>query len=83
MGYGTRYPHSQKEHIELYNILKFGVNQANIRRSPRLQQVQQQTLRMISGKLKLIIILPFTPLPLQTNEILKALQVISGKLKSC
>ena len=39
MGYGTQHPHSQKEHIELYNILKFGVNQANIRRDTAIQKL--------------------------------------------
>ena len=40
MGYGTQHPHSQKEHIELYNILKFGVNQANIRRDTAIQKLK-------------------------------------------
>ena len=40
MGYGTQHPHSQKEHIELYNILKFGVNQANIRKDTAIQKLQ-------------------------------------------
>ena len=40
MGYGTQNPHSRKEHIELYNILKFGVNQANIRRDTAIQKLQ-------------------------------------------
>ena len=41
MGYGTQHPHSQKEHIELYNILKFGVNQANIRRDTAIQKLKK------------------------------------------
>ena len=40
MGYGTQHPHSQKEHTELYNILKFGVNQANIRKYTSIQKLQ-------------------------------------------
>ena len=40
MGYGTQHPHSRKEHIELYNILKFGVNQANIRRDTAIQKLK-------------------------------------------
>ena len=40
MGYGTQHPHSRKEHIELYNILKFGVNQANIRRNTAIQKLK-------------------------------------------
>ena len=28
MGLATIHPHSQKEHTEIHNILKFGVNQA-------------------------------------------------------
>ena len=40
MGYGTQPPHSQKEHTELYNILKFGVNQANIRKDTAIQKLQ-------------------------------------------
>ena len=40
MGYGTQHPHSQKEHTELYNILKFGVNQANIRKDTAIQKLQ-------------------------------------------
>ena len=40
MGYGTQHPHSRKEHIELYNILKFGVNQANIRRDTAIQNLK-------------------------------------------
>ena len=40
MGYGTQHPHSQTEHIELYNILKFGVNQANIRRDTAIQKLK-------------------------------------------
>ena len=40
MGYGTQYPHSQKEHTELYNILKFGVNQANVRQDRAIQKLQ-------------------------------------------
>ena len=40
MGYGTQHPHSRKEHIELYNILKFGVNQANIRRDTAIQKLE-------------------------------------------
>ena len=39
MGYGTQHPHSQKEHNELYNILKFGVNQANIRKDTAIQKL--------------------------------------------
>ena len=41
MGYGTQHPHSEKEHIELYNILKFGVNQANIRRDIAIQNLNK------------------------------------------
>ena len=40
MGYGTQHPHSQKEHTELYNILKFGVNQAHIRKDTAIQKLQ-------------------------------------------
>ena len=40
MGYGTQHSHSRKEHIELYNILKFGVNQANIRRDTAIQKLK-------------------------------------------
>ena len=40
MGYGTQHPHSQKENTELYNILKFGVNQANIRQDTAIQKLQ-------------------------------------------
>ena len=40
MGYGTQHPHSRKEHIELYNILKFGVNQGNIRKDTAIQKLQ-------------------------------------------
>ena len=40
MGYGTQHPNSRKEHIELYNILKFGVNQANIRRDTAIQKLK-------------------------------------------
>ena len=40
MGYGTQQPHSQKEHTELYNILKFGANQANIRKDTAIQKLQ-------------------------------------------
>ena len=40
MGYGTQHPHSRKEHIELYNILKFGVNQADIRRDTAIQKLK-------------------------------------------
>ena len=40
MGYGTQHPHSRKEQIELYNILKFGVNQANIRRDTAIQKLK-------------------------------------------
>ena len=40
MGYGTQHPHSQKEHTELYNILKVGVNQANIRKDTAIQKLQ-------------------------------------------
>ena len=40
MGYGTQHPHSRKGHIELYNILKFGVNQANIRRDTAIQKLK-------------------------------------------
>ena len=40
MGYGTQHPHSQKEHTELYNILKFGVNQANIRKDTAIEKLQ-------------------------------------------
>ena len=40
MGDGTQHPHSRKEHIELYNILKFGVNQANIRRDTAIQKLK-------------------------------------------
>ena len=29
MGLATSNPHSQKEHIEIHNIPKFGVNQAS------------------------------------------------------
>ena len=32
--------YSRKEHIELYNILKFGVNQANIRRDTAIQKLK-------------------------------------------
>ena len=45
MGYETQHPHSRKEHIELYNILKFGVNQANIRRDTAIQRLKN-LLRM-------------------------------------
>ena len=40
MGYGTQHTHSQKEHTELNNILKFGVNQANIRKDTAIQKLQ-------------------------------------------
>ena len=40
MGYGTQHPYSLKEHIELYNILKFGVNQANIRKDTAIQELK-------------------------------------------
>ena len=40
MGYGTQHLHSQKENTELYNILKFGVNQANIRQDTAIQKLQ-------------------------------------------
>ena len=40
MGNGTQHPHGQKEHTELYNILKFGVNQANIRKDTAIQKLQ-------------------------------------------
>ena len=40
MGYGTQHPHSQKEHTALYNIPKFGVNQANIRKDTAIQKLQ-------------------------------------------
>ena len=40
MGYGTQHPHSRKEHIELYNILKSGVNQANIRKETAIQKLK-------------------------------------------
>ena len=39
MGYETQQPHSQKEHTKLYNILKFGVNKANIRRDTAIQKL--------------------------------------------
>ena len=41
MGYGTQHSHSQKEHIELYNILKFGVNQTNIWRDTAIQKLKK------------------------------------------
>ena len=40
MGYETQHPHSQKEHTELYNILKFGVDQANVRPDTAIQKLQ-------------------------------------------
>ena len=40
MGYGTQHPHSRKEHTALYNISKFGVNQANIRKDTAIQKLQ-------------------------------------------
>ena len=40
MGYGTQHPHSRKEHTALYNISKFGVNQANIRRDTAIQKLK-------------------------------------------
>ena len=40
MGYGTQHPRSQKELTKLYNILKFGVNQANIRKDTAIQKLQ-------------------------------------------
>ena len=40
MGYGTQHPHSRKEHTGLYNISKFGVNQANIRKDTAIQKLQ-------------------------------------------
>ena len=40
MGYGTQHPHSLKEHTALYNISKFGVNQANIRKDTAIQKLQ-------------------------------------------
>ena len=36
MGYGTQHPHSRKD----YNILKFGVNQADIRRDTAIQKLK-------------------------------------------
>ena len=40
MGDGTQHPHSRKEHTALYNISKFGVNQANIRKDTAIQKLQ-------------------------------------------
>ena len=40
MGYGTQHPQSRKEHTALYNISKFGVNQANIRKDTAIQKLQ-------------------------------------------
>ena len=40
MGYGTQHPLSQKEHTELYNIFKFGVNQANIGKDTAIQKLK-------------------------------------------
>ena len=40
MGYGAQHPHSQKEHTKVYNILKFGVTQANIRKDTAIQKLQ-------------------------------------------
>ena len=39
MGHGTQHPQSRKEHA-LYNIFKFGVNQANIRKDTAIQKLQ-------------------------------------------
>ena len=36
----TRDPHSQKEHFEISNILKFGVYRANIERDTAIQKLQ-------------------------------------------
>ena len=51
MGYGTQHPHSRKEHIELYNILKFGVNQANIRRDTAIQKLKNLLRNVFTKKL--------------------------------
>ena len=40
MGYDTQHPHSRKEHTALYNISKFGVNQANIMKDTAIQKLQ-------------------------------------------
>ena len=40
MGYGTQHSPSRKEHTALYNISKFGVNQANIRKDTAIQKLQ-------------------------------------------
>ena len=50
MGYGTQHPHSRKEHIELYNILKFGVNQANIRRDTAIQKLKKFTKKCMERR---------------------------------
>ena len=50
MGYGTQNPHSQKEHTELYKILKFGVNQANIRKDTAIQKLQIFTKKCIERR---------------------------------
>ena len=50
MGYGTHYPDSQKEHTELYNILKFGVNQANIRRDTVIKKLKKFTKKCMERR---------------------------------
>ena len=47
MRYGTQHPHSKKEHTELYNILKFSVNQANIRRDTAIHNLQFLLCRVV------------------------------------
>ena len=50
MGYGTQHPHSQKEHTELYNVIKFGVNQANIRRDTAIQKLKKFTKKCMERR---------------------------------
>ena len=53
MRYGTQHPHSQKEHTELYKILKCGVNQANIRRDTAIQKLKKITKNYTMNCVKL------------------------------
>ena len=40
MGLTTRDPHSQKEHIEVTNILKFGVDWINIEQDTAIKKLE-------------------------------------------
>ena len=50
MGHGTQHSHSRKEHTALYNISKFGVNQANIRKDTAIQKLPNFTKKCMERR---------------------------------